>query len=129
MGSPDGTRKYRIKVRVVCSRPYHALFMHTMLIRPTKQQLAEFGKPEFVIYNAGAFPANSLTAGMGSKMSLDLSLEDHEMVILGTEQRSRRARISLYPSENIHSPTKLVLFLWLSVPQPSVRIRAVSLYL
>ena len=28
--------KYRIKVRVICSRPYHALFMHTMLIRPTK---------------------------------------------------------------------------------------------
>ena len=24
----------RIKVRVICSRPYHALFMHTMLIRP-----------------------------------------------------------------------------------------------
>ena len=29
--------KYRIKVRVICSRPYHALFMHTMLIRPTKK--------------------------------------------------------------------------------------------
>jgi phosphoenolpyruvate carboxykinase (ATP) len=27
--------KYRIKVRVICERPYHALFMHTMLIRPT----------------------------------------------------------------------------------------------
>ena len=27
---------YQIKVRVICSRPYHALFMHTMLIRPTR---------------------------------------------------------------------------------------------
>jgi phosphoenolpyruvate carboxykinase (ATP) len=62
--------------------------------------LAEFGKPEFVIYNAGAFPANSQTAGMGSKMSIDLSLEDHDMVILGTEQRSCRARISLYPNKH-----------------------------
>src|SRR5262249_51068032 len=58
--------------------------MHTMLIRPTKQQLAEFGKPDFVIYNSGAFPANSLTAGMGSKTSVDLSIEDKELVILGT---------------------------------------------
>jgi len=74
-----------IKIRVICSRPYHALFMHNMLIRPSKQQLAEFGKPDFVIYNAGAFPANSLTAGMGSKTSVDLSVEDHELVILGTE--------------------------------------------
>ena len=27
--------RYRLKVRVICSRPYHALFMHNMLIRPT----------------------------------------------------------------------------------------------
>ena len=59
--------------------------MHNMLIRPTKQEVAEFGKPDFTIYNAGAFPANSLTAGMGSKTSIDLSIEDQEMVILGTE--------------------------------------------
>ena len=31
--------KYRLKVRVICSRPYHALFMHTMLIRPTHAEL------------------------------------------------------------------------------------------
>jgi phosphoenolpyruvate carboxykinase (ATP) len=50
--------KHRIKVRVICSRPYHALFMHTMLIRPTREELTSFGTPDFVIYNAGAFPAN-----------------------------------------------------------------------
>src|SRR6478672_3821755 len=57
---------YQIKVRVICERPYHALFMHTMLIRPTKEELANFGTPDFTIYNAGAFPANRLTTGMGS---------------------------------------------------------------
>jgi phosphoenolpyruvate carboxykinase (ATP) len=77
--------KYRIKVRVICSRPYHALFMHTMLIRPKKEELEIFGTPDLVIYNAGAFPANRLTAGMGSKTTVDLSLEDKELVILGTE--------------------------------------------
>ena len=77
--------KYRIKIRVICSRPYHALFMHTMLIRPTTEELANFGKPDFAIYNAGEFPANRLTAGMGSKTSIDLSLEDRELIILGTE--------------------------------------------
>jgi phosphoenolpyruvate carboxykinase (ATP) len=72
-------------VRVICSRPYHALFMHTMLIPPTKDELTEFGKPDFVIYNAGGFLANSLAAGMGSKTSVDLSIEDKELLILGTE--------------------------------------------
>ncbi|HMP16573.1 MAG TPA: phosphoenolpyruvate carboxykinase (ATP), partial [Gemmatales bacterium] len=77
--------QYRLKVRVICARPYHALFMHTMLIRPTREELAEYGTPDFVIYNAGEFPANRLTAGMTSKTSIDLSFEDKEMVILGTE--------------------------------------------
>lgn len=77
--------KYRIKVRVICERPYHALFMHTMLIRPNQDELATFGKPDFVIYNAGRFPANRFTTGMTSKTSVCLSLEDRELVILGTE--------------------------------------------
>src|SRR5437588_5412669 len=77
--------KHRIKVRVICSRPYHALFMHTMLIRPTPQELEAFGEPDFVIVNAGAFPANRLTAGVDSRTSVSLSLEDRELIILGTE--------------------------------------------
>src|SRR5215831_1019679 len=43
--------KHRIKVRVICSRPYHALFMHTMLIRPSPPELAAYGRPDFTIYN------------------------------------------------------------------------------
>jgi phosphoenolpyruvate carboxykinase (ATP) len=77
--------QHRLKVRVICSRPYHALFMHTMLIRPTREELATFGEPDAVIYNAGRFPANRRTAGMTSKTSIDLSLETKELVILGTE--------------------------------------------
>ena len=57
----------RLKIRVICSRPYHALFMHTMLIRPTTEELADFGEPDAVIFNAGRFPANQRTAGMTSK--------------------------------------------------------------
>jgi phosphoenolpyruvate carboxykinase (ATP) len=55
--------------------------MHTMLIRPTHAELEAFGAPDF----AGAFPANRLTTGMGSTTSIDLSLEDKELVILGAE--------------------------------------------
>ncbi|KAK9240215.1 ATP-utilizing phosphoenolpyruvate carboxykinase [Lipomyces kononenkoae] len=77
--------KYRIKVRVVCARAYHALFMRNMLIRPTPEELKSFGKPDFTIYNAGAFPANRYTSGMTSSTTVDINFEDHEMVILGTE--------------------------------------------
>ncbi len=76
---------YQLKVRIIGSRPYHALFMHNMLIRPTDEQLKNFGEPDAVILNAGGFPANRQTSGMTSKTTVDLSLERKEMVILGTD--------------------------------------------
>ena len=77
--------KYRIKVRVICTRPYHALFMHNMLIRPTAEELTTFGEPDYVIYNAGQFPANIFTTHMNSRTSIDLCFERKEVIILGTE--------------------------------------------
>jgi len=77
--------KARTKIRVICARPYHALFMHNMLIRPTDHELEQFGEPEFVIYNSGPFPANRLTTYMTSSTSVDLSLAHRELVILGTQ--------------------------------------------
>ena len=77
--------RYRLKVRIICERAYHALFMKNMLIRPSVTELAEFGNPDYVIYNAGRFPANRYTAGMTSKTSIDLSFENRQMVILGTQ--------------------------------------------
>ena len=77
--------RYRIKVRVVCARAYHCLFMRNMLIRPTDEQLKTYGSPDFTIYNAGAFPANRYTTGMTSSTTVDINLKTQEMVILGTE--------------------------------------------
>jgi len=65
-GFADWATEHRVKVRVICSRPYHALFMHTIMIRPTADELADFGEPDFVNYYAGPFPANRLTKGMTS---------------------------------------------------------------
>lgn len=77
--------EHRIKVRIICSRAYHALFMHNMMIRPTQEELESFGEPDYVIFNSGAFPANRLTHHMTSKTSIELSFERQEMIILGTE--------------------------------------------
>ncbi|MEN0063412.1 MAG: phosphoenolpyruvate carboxykinase (ATP) [Myxococcota bacterium] len=77
--------KYRIKVRIVTTRAYHALFMNNMLIRPTPEELESFGEPDYVVFNAGEFSANRHTSGMSSKTSVSLNLEQREMVILGTQ--------------------------------------------
>ncbi|KAI8359258.1 phosphoenolpyruvate carboxykinase [ATP] [Mortierella sp. GBAus27b] len=77
--------KYRIKIRVVCARAYHCLFMRNMLIRPTEEELENYGEPDFTILNAGAFPANRYTTGMTSTTSVAINFRRREMVILGTE--------------------------------------------
>ena len=54
-------------------------------IRPTAEELEEFGTPDFTIYNAGQFPCNRFTHYMTSSTSIDLNLARREMVILGTQ--------------------------------------------
>lgn len=76
--------RYRIKVRVITSRAYHALFMQNMLVMPRPED-GEFGTPDFIIYNAGKFPANRYTAGMTSATSVCMHFRRKEMVILGTQ--------------------------------------------
>lgn len=77
--------KHRIKVRVICTRAYHALFMWTMLIRPTDEELASYGEPDWVIYNAGQMPALTSVSGVESKTSISVNFKKREFVILGTE--------------------------------------------
>ena len=58
---------------------------NNMLIRPTEEELQNFGEPDFIIYNAGQFPANRFTKGMSSTTSVEINFKRMEMVILGTE--------------------------------------------
>ena len=77
--------KYRLKVRIICSQAYHALFMYNMLIRPTDEELAVFGDPDFTVYNAGSLDADTSVEGVDTTTNAALSFERNEMVILGTE--------------------------------------------
>jgi len=119
----------RIKVRVVCARAYHALFMQNMLIRPNEEELEHFGKPDFTIFNAGQVPANRLTSGMTSTTSVSLNFQKHEMVILGTEYAGemkkgiftvmhylmpKRGILSLHSSANEGADGSVSLFFGLS---------------
>lgn len=98
----------QIKVRIICTRSYHALFMWNMLIRPSDEQLENFGDPDYVIFNAGQFPANRYTTGMTSKTSVDLSFEKQEIVILGTEYAGEMKK-GIFTVMNYIMPKKGVL--------------------
>jgi phosphoenolpyruvate carboxykinase (ATP) len=119
---------HRIKIRVLCSRPYHALFMRNMLVRPTAAELAAF-RPDYVLYNAGQSPANPKTPGVTSAVSVSISLEHEEIVILGTDYAGemkkaiftllnylmpRRDALSLHCAANEGEAGDVSLFLGLS---------------
>jgi len=75
---------HRLKVRAICSRAYHALFMSNLLVRPAPEELDSFEGPDLVILNAGDRAADPGTAGVTSTTSVMLDLARGEMVVLGT---------------------------------------------
>lgn len=78
--------KYRYAVRIFCTRAYHSLFMHNMLIRPTSQELMHsFNEPDFVIYNAGEFYADRGTTSEYSRTCIAFDFEQNSAAILGTQ--------------------------------------------
>lgn len=100
--------QYRIKVRIICTRAYHSLFMQNMLIMPTKEELENFGEPDFVVFNGGGFPANRYTSKMTSKTSIDVNIEENQMVILGTEYAGEMKK-GVFSLMNYLMPLKDVL--------------------
>jgi phosphoenolpyruvate carboxykinase (ATP) len=108
--------EYRIKVRVICSQAYHALFMHNMLIRPTVEELDDFGEPEFVIYNAGDQAADQRIEGVSSTTCVALNLEAKELVILGTNYAGEMKK-GLFTAMNYWMPERGVLSMHCSANQ------------
>ncbi len=107
---------HRLKVRIIAERPYHALFMHNMLVRPTPEELEAFGEPDFTVINAGCFPANRYTKGMTSKTSVDVSFERKQMVILGTQYAGEMKK-GVFTVMNYLMPKKGVLSMHCSANQ------------
>jgi phosphoenolpyruvate carboxykinase (ATP) len=77
----------KFSVRVICNRPYHALFMKQMLIRPTPAQIVtEFEDgADFTIINGGEFPADPSNNSVTGETSVAVNLRKGEMAILGTQ--------------------------------------------
>lgn len=79
--------KYRIKTRVICARPYHALFMKQMLMRDSVDGLVlnfNKGGPDFTILNAGEFVADPHLEDVKNQTCVAVNFKRKELCILGT---------------------------------------------
>jgi len=79
-------KKYRKKARIICTRPYHAMFMKQMLMRDSDSNLdGQFtAGPDFTVLNGGEFKADALTEDVTSDASITVNFSEKEMVILGS---------------------------------------------
>ncbi len=100
--------RYRLKVRVICSLAYHALFMHNILIRPTLEEHRSFGEPDFVIYNAGEAAADTRIPGVASQTCVALDLERKELVIFGTKYAGEMKK-GIFTAMNYWMPKRGIL--------------------
>lgn len=77
--------KTRMKVRFIMEVAWQAHFVTNMFIRPTEEELANYGEPDFVSFNASkAKVKNYKELGLNSETATVFNLTDGEQVILNT---------------------------------------------
>ena len=81
-GANAGTR---LKVRFIMEVAWQAHFVKNMFIRPTEEELANYGEPDFVSFNAAkAKVENFKELGLHSETAIVFNLKEKMQVILNT---------------------------------------------
>ena len=76
--------RYRIKVRFVLERAYHALFIRDLMIRPGQEELEGF-EPDWTVYDFGKCSLDPAEVGTRSDAAIALDFQDRQVLIAGTE--------------------------------------------
>lgn len=101
---PKCTKKFRI-VNEFASQN---LFIHNLLIRPTAEQLANYGDPDFTIIAAPGFKCVPETDGVHSEAAIMIDYEAKLVVIAGS-QYSGEIKKSVFSVMNFLMPQEGVL--------------------
>ena len=75
--------EHRVRVRVINELAWHNLFIRTLLVRPTKGELAGF-EPEYTIVDLPSFRADPERHGTRSETVIAVSLSEKLILIGGT---------------------------------------------
>ncbi len=98
---------YRLRVRVVSTSAWHALFARNMFIRPPQQDLASF-VPDYVILHAPHFQAEPNVDGVRTSTAIAMSFAQKLIVIAGTEYAGEIKK-AIFTIMNWHLPDHGVL--------------------
>ena len=80
--------EYRVNVRVINELAWHNLFIRTLLVRPTTDELASFA-PEYTIIDLPSFRADPARHGTRSETVIAVNFTEKLILIGGTKMPAR----------------------------------------
>ncbi len=98
---------HRVRVRLVTTAAWNALFARSMFIRPPAEDLPGF-EPDYVILHAPQFHADPAVDGVRTSTAIALSFEQKLIVIAGSEYAGE-VKKSIFTVMNWLLPAKGVL--------------------
>ena len=99
--------EHRVRVRLVTTQAWNALFARNMFIRPAEADLAGF-EPDYVILHAPLFQTEPRVDGVRSATTIALSFEQKLIVIAGSEYAGE-VKKSIFTVMNWLLPAKGVM--------------------
>ena len=106
-GFAGADKAHRLSLRVIGEKAWHALFVHTLFLRPTQADLANH-QPQFTIINACMNRADPRADGVNSEVALGIDFSRRLIVILGTQYAGEMKK-SIFGVMNYLLPQKGVM--------------------
>ena len=99
--------EYRVNVRVINEMAWHNLFIRTLLVRPTGDELAGFA-PEYTIINLPSFKANPERHGCRSDTVIAVNFTD-KLILIGNTEYSGEMKKGVFGLLNYLLPAQGVM--------------------
>ncbi|MBR2069234.1 MAG: phosphoenolpyruvate carboxykinase (ATP) [Candidatus Gastranaerophilales bacterium] len=107
-GFAGADKKYTQKFRVINELASQNMFIHQLLIRPTKEELANYGKADYTIICAPGFKCDPERDGVNSEACIAIDYEAHTIIIAGS-QYAGEIKKSVFSTMNYVMTKKNVL--------------------
>jgi len=99
--------EYRVNVRVINEMAWHNLFIRTLLVRPTAEELAGF-VPEYTIINLPSFKADPARHGCRSDTVIAVNLTE-KLILIGNTEYSGEMKKGVFGLLNFLLPAEGVM--------------------
>ena len=104
-GIAGADRRFSRKVLAVCELASQALFVHQMLVRPTDEERAGFGRADFVVLAAPRLKLDPAVHGTHSECCVAINFQERMVLVVGT-QYNGEIKKSIFSTMNYLLPVE-----------------------